>query len=347
MSGEFEALALDTTGLGSDKGNPSVCRGDCTSANPPSFCPRRWCYVDPETCGVDKQKCLAEGGQPGSDEPKHLAACRSRVSNPSECLGPLVGKDQAHYSYQTCGDFNVYDTPDQALHNYTFKALVLEDAWWVTSKKPDTLGLRKLGDYWGVMVEMWLDTISNGFSGVQTIPFGPDGVSADARNKSGSLWTAAAIDVGLGNQDTVISSTWITGERLKYVTFLPPLGYDYLYLYVMDDGNSEDSFGEVCHPLPRSRLFDLTQQICRCLQSRSNHSKTRPGSSSLECSLWLRWPFCLWTLCKGILRFIPLHMPRKTSGSASTGSLAVFHIQQEDQLKLVASLSRLDSASSS
>ena len=78
------------------------------NTNMPSYCTSPWCYVDSETCGINKEKCIADGGVIGS-----LASpyCRSRTRTSSPVLdGILNTTAETFYSYDACGYSDTYDS---------------------------------------------------------------------------------------------------------------------------------------------------------------------------------------------------------------------------------------------
>jgi hypothetical protein len=79
---------------------------DSSVAKLPDYCTRPWCYVDAETCAVNKHKCEEAGGNVGSLVSPY---CRSRDMQNSIVFGGLLNSTQSvFYSYATCGATNSY-----------------------------------------------------------------------------------------------------------------------------------------------------------------------------------------------------------------------------------------------
>ena len=92
LQARLRASGLPTSyGLGGcrayDDTNTPNATGGCLVDCARHQCAARWCYIDPEACAVDEDKCVEAGGKLGSDALDHAVHCRTRKSSPSGCLG--------------------------------------------------------------------------------------------------------------------------------------------------------------------------------------------------------------------------------------------------------------------
>ena len=263
LQARLRASGLPTSyGLGGcraydDANAPNATGGcqalDCARHQDKPECTARWCYIDPEACAVDEDKCVEAGGKPGSDAPDHAVHCRTKKIDPAWCLDGYKHSmlhdsisQGYYYSYHTCSNRDPSSSPKELLANRTFKAVMLPQANLVVSTSVRTLpsidyeDITPIDGWYGVIVEFWQDVSSHWFNGIDTKAFNTSTLSVAGRVAfPGSSWSAAVYDVGIGKYDTAIGNIWITPERLQHVPFLPAIGQEYLHLYINQTGSEE------------------------------------------------------------------------------------------------------------
>ena len=108
---------------------------NCSAADPPSWCRRSWCLVDPSVCGTNETECELIGKVAWAD--RAYTACRARPYR--------ISSTPPHaYSYETCGyldEFNPTD-PTKVLSNKTLIATILSQfpiVWPASTSRCDSL----------------------------------------------------------------------------------------------------------------------------------------------------------------------------------------------------------------
>ncbi|CAE7730767.1 unnamed protein product [Symbiodinium necroappetens] len=199
--------------------------GCATNALP--FCLNPWCYVDMDLCPENRELCEAAGGILGSQASPH---CRTRKHNAG---GTNILNLSEHYSYETCGSRNVYDTSEllEPIAGRTIRAAAAAWAPWVVKRK----NLRN-EDVWGGPSFDFFKTSLELFHPEPVIKIIPGWATAASRAKfPESSYTACVHDVAVGNFDICLADLWLTPQRNQLVTFLPAVRQDYFYLVVKKD----------------------------------------------------------------------------------------------------------------
>lgn len=191
------------------------------ASNEAAFCLNPWCYVDMKLCPINEDLCADAGGKVGIDRSPY---CRSRPFHPSTVVSDLY-----HYSYETCGSLDVYDT-SALMDPVAGRVLkIAVDAWapWLM-RKIDTTGREKYG---GVLYDMFSDALTL-FDPAPVEHIVPGWATQGSRAKFQSSYTACVHDIAVGNFDICVADLWRTHERAQLSHFAPALRHDYFYLVV-------------------------------------------------------------------------------------------------------------------
>ena len=218
-------------GLGCGTHDQNIGPG-CTGPNPPSWCLRRWCYVNWETC---------------------------RKSDASFGKSLMFPRSDLYFSYEACGDSGTYGevsthwsaeftrdaTLVAALPTVTnfpvhFKRNLETGQPLSTVADADELDAYLHNDtipWEGAIVDFLVAVLSG--STIQAIRF--TYISKGTEKLYASRWTSLVAEVGRGNADIGASGTWMTAERLALGDFMTPLYNDDFYLFVPNP-QVDDSF---------------------------------------------------------------------------------------------------------
>jgi hypothetical protein len=226
--------------------------------NQANYCGFEWCYVDPDTCGVDKLGCEALGFKVGSYD---SILCRARDKT-RESYAWLEGKGKnasnVFFSYQTCGNLDFYTrevdekrTVQSTIAGRFFTAVIPSDAlapWvyppgYVANSNSANPAWKGNG---GVLVNMMGEVAARHDPPLQPQLFKGFASKQARRFYPNSSFTACVMDVAVGRVDMCIGDFWLTTERLNMgASFLQPFGSDEFYLLAPKAKPKQLTFGEI------------------------------------------------------------------------------------------------------
>jgi hypothetical protein len=215
--------------------------------NQANYCGFEWCYVDPDTCGIDKLGCEELGFKVGSYD---SILCRARDKT-RESYAWLEDKGKnasnVYFSYQTCGNLDFYTrevdekrTVQSTIAGRVFTAVIPSDALapWVYPPgyvANSNLPSAKTNPAWqgngGILVNMMDEVAARHDPPLQPQLFKGFASKQARRFYPNSSFTACVMDVAVGRVDMCIGDFWLTTERLNMgASFLLPFGSDEFYL---------------------------------------------------------------------------------------------------------------------
>ena len=206
--------------LGCDAYDVNLSTSGCRWNEKPQ-CQNPWCFVDMTRCPINKARCEAAGGIPGSTVSPD---CRTRPYAVRSFLNLSV-----YYSYETCGSVNMYDRNRHSVNvgGTVIRVVIDPVAPWVVRRT----GFTRAQEYGGPSYDFFLKTLEL-FEPKPVLSILDGWATTQSKQKFQSDYTACVHDVALGTFDMCIADIWLTPERHLLARFVPPLRQDYFYLVV-------------------------------------------------------------------------------------------------------------------